>query len=71
MRPAGEPAGREFPASAEVLALLAERLAARAGATVLALDVVAGVAVGVVMMDTLLDRVPRAGDSHGRCSLSD
>lgn len=43
----------------ELGALGAERLAARAGAQVLALDVVAGVALGVVVVDGLLDGVPR------------
>jgi hypothetical protein len=42
----------------ETGAFLAERLAARALTKVFALDVVAGVALAVVVVDRLLDRVP-------------
>ncbi len=54
--------------SAEAFALVAERLAARAFLAVLRLDVVAGVAVGVVVVDTRQDRVPRAGYGHSATS---
>jgi hypothetical protein len=43
---------------------MAERLAAGASAEVLALNVVASIAVSVVVMDTRQDRVPRATLSH-------
>ncbi len=43
---------------------LTERLPARARADVFPLDVVAGVAVGIIVMDTRKDRVPSASLSH-------
>lgn len=52
-------------AGLEVLALGAERLAARALAPVLSLDVVTRVAVRVVVVAIALDRVP-GGSLHGR-----
>lgn len=43
----------------EALAFTALGLAASAGTQILLLDIVAGVAVGVVVVDGLLDRMPR------------
>lgn len=45
-------------------ALSAARLTSGSIAAVLPLDIVAGVAVRVVVMDTLLDRVPRTYLGH-------
>ena len=49
---------------AQIGTLTAEGLAVRARAKVFALDVVAGVAVGVVVVDARKDRVPRITLSH-------
>lgn len=49
----------------ESFALVAARLAAGAIATVLLLDVVPGIAVGVVVVDRCFDRVPGACLGHG------
>lgn len=46
-------------ATIKVLAFLAQRLTSGAGAKVLTLDIVSRVALGVVVMDVLFDRVPR------------
>lgn len=48
--------------------LLAERLAARAGTKILLLDIVASVTVRIVVVDILLDRMPRIHFSHLFCS---
>lgn len=56
--------GANVQALAEVAALGAERLAARTGAEVFALDIVARVAVGIVVMDTGFHRVPRGALRH-------
>jgi hypothetical protein len=45
--------------------LFAERLAAVALPQVLFLDVVSGVALGVVVVDRLFDRMPRGFLGHG------
>lgn len=59
-------------ATIKVLALLALRLTASTGANVFALDIVAGIALGVVVVDVLLDRVPWRF-AHGKllCLVSD
>jgi hypothetical protein len=71
--PDGKRAGVKTPAqsfvlNANVLAktrtFLTERLAARTFALVFALDIVASVAVGIVVMDTLFCRVPRTNLGH-------
>jgi hypothetical protein len=43
----------------EISTLFAEGLAARARAQILCLDVVAGIAFGVIVVDILLNRMPR------------
>lgn len=48
-----------LPVRVEIPAFMAQRLAASAVLQVLTLDVIPGVAVRIVVMDTGLDRVPR------------
>lgn len=59
---------QSFTLGASVLAqartLLTERLAARTFTLIFALDIVASVAVGIVVMDTLFCRVPRTNLGH-------
>jgi hypothetical protein len=65
--PAISRAGRSVTAtrgSAETAAFSAERLTAGAGAQIFPLNIVAGVAVGVVVVDIRKDRVPRSTLSH-------
>jgi len=56
--------GANFQELAEATAFRAERLAARTGAKVLAFDIVARIAVAVVVVDIRQDRMPREALSH-------
>lgn len=55
-----------LPLPLEIGAVLAQRLIASAGAVVLRLDIVAGIAVRIVVMDIGFDRVPRRFVRHDR-----
>src|SRR3982750_3852078 len=52
------------PSLRETCAFLAKRLPAQARLPVLPFDFVTGIAVGVVVVDTLLNGVPRRNASH-------
>lgn len=54
----------------QIAALRTKRLAAGPGAQVFPLNIIAGIAVGIVVVDTRLDRVPRGTSSHDRLLLT-